>query len=140
MKIDFKELVYINNPRTGYFEKQPQRIAFNKMPFELKVEPTQQKNIIANGATELIRSRQLNKKYLFFTGMIKTPCANWYFGNDYEYLKGLKKLSLVIFFFAADNTTLKVFYFNHFHKDSAQQRAKFVNDFIVEHQNLITQK
>ena len=42
---DFKELIYILNNETGRYEKQPERIPFLKLPYELKIEETQEQRI-----------------------------------------------------------------------------------------------
>lgn len=111
---DFKTINYSLNIQTGYYEKQPQRIPFNKLPFELKVEVTQDQRIKRNGAKEVIRGRIKNKKYLFFTGLIPTKYNNLYRGDHYEFIKGQKKNSLVLFHFSTDNRLLTVYFFNHY--------------------------
>ena len=126
----YKEVTYRMNPATGYYEKQPQKIAFNKIPFELKVEPTQEEKIRHQGANEIIHGRIKNGKYQFFTGLIAVHSPGCYFGNDYEFIHGQKKNSLVVFHFSEDNSRLTVFYFNRFYKESRTERIKFVNDFL----------
>lgn len=115
MKIpQFKTIRYNLNNETGYYEKQPERIPFNKIPFELKVEVTQDKRIKQNGATELIRGRIKNGKYLFFTGLIPTKFNNLFRGDHYEYMKGKKINSLLLFDFSTDNRQLTVYFFNQY--------------------------
>ena len=126
---DYKELNYKLNSETGYFEKQPQRIAFNKLPFELKVEPTQEEKIRMQGANEIIHGRIVNGKYSFFTGIIDYQ-DGWFEGNDYEFSNGQKRNSLVLFNFSPDNYELTAFYFNRFYIEKRVTRTKFVSDFI----------
>jgi hypothetical protein len=122
---------YRLNTISGRYEKQPMRIEFNKLPNELKVELTQDKRIIANGANEIITGRIKGGKREFFTGLISiTGFKNFYYGNDYTFNNGTKKNSLVIFKFSEDNRQLIVYYFNSFYKDSRQEREKFVQLFI----------
>jgi hypothetical protein len=122
---------YRLNTISGRYEKQPMRIEFNKLPNELKVERTQDKRILANGANEIITGRIKGGKREFFTGLISiTSFKNFYYGNDYTFNNGTKKNSLVIFKFSEDNRQLIVYYFNSFYKDSRQEREKFVQLFI----------
>lgn len=127
---NYKEVNYQLNSETGYYQKEPQRIAFNKMPFELKVEPTQEEKIKLQGATEIIHGRKVKNKYLFFTGLISINSDGWFFGNDYEFITGQKKTSLVIFHFSEDNARLTVYYFNWYYIDNRTARIKFVSQFI----------
>lgn len=126
---DYKEVHYLLNSGTGYYQKQPERITFNKLPFELKVESTQEEKIKLQGATEIIHGRQVNNKYLFFTGLISINSNEWFFGNDYEFVKGQKKMSLVIFHFSEDNARLTVYYFNWYYIDNRTARINFVSQF-----------
>ncbi len=132
---EFKEVRYAMNPATGYYEKPPQKITFNKLPFELKVEETHEEKIRSQGAGEIIHGRIKNGKYQFFTGLIPATVPDWYFGNDYEFIKGEKKLSLLIFHFAEEGALLTVYYFNWFYKYSRDERNKFVSHFIYQTQS-----
>ena len=125
---DYKTIHYSLNIETGYYEKQPERIPFNKLPFELKVELTQDQRIKRNGAKEVIRGRTKNKKYLFFTGLIPTKYKNLYRGDHYEFIKGQKKNSLVLFHFSTDNRQLTVYFFNHY-TVYASAIDLFINEF-----------
>ncbi len=127
---DYKEVVYLMNPETGYYQKQPQKISFNKLPFELKVENTIEEKIRQQGAKEIIHGRIKNGKYQFFTGLIPTSVRGFYEGNDYEFRNKVKKLSLIVFYFSEDNSKLSVYYFNHFYKVSSIDRQRFVFQFI----------
>jgi hypothetical protein len=128
---EYKTVVYVLNPDTGKYSKQPERIPFNKMPPELKVETTQDERIKANGANEIITGRIQNGKRLFFTGLV--PILNssiWYYGNDYQIMPQGKKNSLVVFQFSPDNMQLNVYYFNSYYKHNRAERLQFVRYFI----------
>lgn len=127
---NYTEAKYKMNAETGYYEKQPEKIAFNKLPFELKVEVTMEEKIRSQGAKEIIHGRKKDNKYLFFTGLIPTGLNDCYVGNDYEYVKGEKKLSLVIFRFTEANSMLTLYYFNRYYKESREQRERFVLYFL----------
>jgi hypothetical protein len=128
---EYKTVFYVLNPDTGKYEKEPERVPFNKIPLVLKVENTQDQRIKANGANEIITGRIKGGKREFFTGLISiTSFINFYYGNDYTFNNGTKKNSLVIFRFSEDNRQLIVYYFNSFYKDSRQEREKFILLFI----------
>lgn len=127
---EYKEAKYKMNAATGYFEKQPEKIAFNKLPYELKVEVTMEEKIRSQGAKEIIHGRIKGGKYLFFTGLIPVGINDCYVGNDFEFVKGEKKLSLVIFRFTEANSMLTIYYFNRYYKESREQRERFVLYFL----------
>ena len=111
---EFKTIIYNLNTSTGYYEKRPDRIPFNKLPNELKVEETQDERIKRNGAKEIIRGRIKDKKYTFFTGLIPCKYTDLFRGDHYEFIQVQKKNSLVLFNFSNDNRLLTVYFFNHF--------------------------
>lgn len=119
---------------TGYYTKsdyQPERIPFMRMPYEIRVTKTQSQNIKTN-ATELIVSKEMTKtkNYKFITGIQKTNFKNWYIGNDYEYIKGKKLISLILFQFCEFNECLTVYYFSRYDKGSKDLRLKFAHSII----------
>lgn len=120
---------YLNNPMSGRFQKQPSLIAFNKLPFELKVEPTQEDRIRQQGAKNIITGKIKDGKREFFTGLI--PLTQYCFmGDNCEYIKGQKKNSLLIFIFSEDSLRLTVYYFNHYFIHNRTERIKLCNNFI----------
>ncbi len=132
--MQYKTIFYSLNMATGYYTKsdtQPERIPFMRMPYELRVAKTQKENIKSN-ATELIMSREMTKtkSYKFFTGIQKTNFKNWFIGNDYEFIKGKKVLSLILFQFCEFNECLTVYYFSRFDKGSTDLRMKFAEQTI----------
>jgi hypothetical protein len=129
-KPDYTRVEYLLNLETGYYEKQPTRISFNKLPDELKVERTVEERIRLQGANEIIRGRVSNGKYKFFTGLIPINFDNSFIGNNYEFLKGVKRTSLIIFSFVDNDSRLIVFYFNQWYIDNRKERLIFSDSFL----------
>ncbi|MFT5155888.1 MAG: hypothetical protein ACI83I_000426 [Bacteroidia bacterium] len=127
---NYKEILYLNNPEKGYFQKQPARVPFLKMPFELKIEPTQDERIKRNGAKEVLTSRKVKGKYKFISGMIPTRCSNFYMANDYEFVKNRKINSLIIIEISEDCSSIRIYYFNRFYIDNPTERERHVLQFI----------
>jgi hypothetical protein len=132
--MQYKRIYYSLNSATGYYTKsetQPERIPFMRTPYELRVAKTQSENIKSN-ATELIVSREMSKtnSYKFITGIQKTNFKNWFVGNDYEFIKNKKVLSLILFQFCEFNECLTVYYFSRYDKGSTDLRIKFANQTI----------
>ncbi|MFN3445996.1 MAG: hypothetical protein ACK44D_09660 [Bacteroidia bacterium] len=128
---EYKTISYTLNPETGKYQKDPERMPFNKLPYELKVEPTQEPKIKANGANEIITGRIKNGKRLFFTGLVPVyNSAVWYLGNDYQFTTKGKTNSLVVFQFSIDNARLIIYYFNHYYIHNRNERIGFVGMFI----------
>jgi hypothetical protein len=124
---EFKTINYVLNVEIGKYEKQPERIPFNKLPFELKVETTIDEKIKRNGANEIITAGIKGGQRMFFSGLIAVPkFPNWFYGNDYEIKNGKKKNSLVVFHFANNNRELVIYYFNNYYKDSRVERESLV--------------
>jgi hypothetical protein len=123
--------VFSNNVQTGYYEKQPEMMPFLKIPFELKVEETQRKDIKTH-ADKLIRGKEKTKtgNWKFYNGLLNTSFPNWYCGNICDFYRGQKKTNLVIFRFSPDHSSLYVFYFTGYDKNNTEQRIKFVNSII----------
>ncbi len=128
---DFKNLKYHIN-ESGYYQLQEQPLYFFKMPGDLKVEETQRKDIIKSD--HIIRSRQNNGKYSFFTGLLPTSYKNWYFGDYFEKKNGIKKNSFILFRFSPDKMDLIVCFFNHF-KLYPNKRKLFIDRFVKWFEN-----
>ena len=128
---DFKILKYqLNN--SGYYQMKEQPLFFIKMPYELKVEKTQRKDVIKSDY--IIRSRRKNSKYYFFTGIIPTNFKGWYFGDYFERKNGIKKNSFILFQFSPDKMDLTVCFFNHF-KLYPNKRKLFIDRFFKWFEN-----
>jgi hypothetical protein len=137
----FKVVKYASNPETGFFtktEKQVEKTPVMRLPFHLKVEPTQLHQIKCN-AKLIIRGREKyktpNGNFKFFTGLQETDFEHWFLGNDYEFLKGQKVLSLVLFHFSNENDYLNIYYFSRYYKEQSKQRIEFVRSVIPQLMN-----
>lgn len=127
----YKIIAYANNPQTGYYTKTPEqhdKTPVMRLPYELKVEPTQLHHIKCN-ATHLIRGKEKfkNGKFKFFTGLQPTVFEQWFSGDDYEFIQGQKVQSLCLFHFKTNNSRLSVFYFSRFYIDNPAARDRFIN-------------
>ena len=130
----YKFVNYSNNAETGYYTKtaeQPSKTPVMRLPYQLKVENTQQQEIKCN-AKQLIRGKDTfkNGSFKFFTGLQATNFKQWFAGNDYEKLLNEKVLSLCLFHFSADNSRLTVYYFGRFYIDKREVRERFILDII----------
>ena len=74
---DYKLLKYRFNPETGRYQKMPSKIAFQKMPFDLKIEVTRDNRIVQQGAGTIITGRFVNHKREFFSGLRPVKQPNW---------------------------------------------------------------
>lgn len=120
---------YTLDGASGWYVKEPLRIAFTKAPERLKVEETRIKAIRDNGASEVIHGPSKGGKWQFFTGLIPTDRAGWYFGNDREERGGNKVNSLVIFQFSDNDRTLTLAYFPGWYIHNREERVKYVLAF-----------
>ena len=125
----FRVVHYSLEVGTGWYVKEPQRIAFGKVPERLKVEETQDPRIRGNGAREVIHGPQVNGQWKFFTGLVPFGFPNWYEGNAYERRKGQGVRSLILFRFTEHDARLTLFYFTGWYKESRDQRLKYARDF-----------
>ena len=130
MIADYKRVRFVRNAATNYYEKQPDLVPFTKIPNELKVEETHDPAIRRNGAEQIIRGRIQGGKYLFFTGLVPGKSRRlWYFGNHCAFVKGNKKLSLILFRFSPDYRELTLYFFNGFSLYPTE-REKFLGEFL----------
>ena len=130
----YKTVVYDFNAATGYYtksNKQPEKTAIMRLPYELRRTPTQSEKIKCN-ANELLVSREKSKKenYKFITGIQTTLFKNWYLGNDFQMLLGQKVISIILFHFKDDNSRLELYYFSKYDKGSTDLRLRFANQSI----------
>lgn len=130
----FKAINYRFNPETGYYtktEKQGLESTLMRLPFQLKIARTQADKIKSN-APKVIFSRELTKtgSYKFFTGLQSTPLPEWFIGNDYEYIKGKKVTSLILFNMTEGNSQLTIFYFRRYDKLTHRDRIEFAKKVI----------
>lgn len=134
---NFKRVIYLFNPETGYYQKaaiQPEPYAVNAMPYELKRERTMAAQIKSHAAEILtIRERKKtngSKKLLTGLEPLQHFARNWFYGNHFRMNKGQKILSDILFHFSDDLTTLNAFYFSGFHKGNKELRERFAAQII----------
>lgn len=120
---------FTQDVETGWYIRQPQRIAFGKLPERLKIERTQEARILANGAREILTGPFRKKRRTFFTGIIPLELHGWYIGNDYEQRGGRKVNSLVLLRFGDSDHLLTVFYFTGWFIDNREKRMQFAHEF-----------
>jgi hypothetical protein len=125
----YKEFTYIQNVESGYYEKQLTQVPFKKLPFELKMEFSQEKYLKILGAEFLLRSRTTNGKKNFHTGLIPLPEKHCFEGDFVEFVKGKKTKSLIIFWFVTP-AEIRVFFFNRYYIDKKETRELRCNQFI----------
>ena len=119
--------LYKLNEATGYYVKQSGPLGFNKLPFDLKVEKTQKQQQIKSDL--IIRGRIKDGKYSFFTGLLPTGFKNWYYGDHFEFIRGTKKKSFILFQFAQDQQRIRIYFFNHYVMFPAN-RDRFTIEYI----------
>jgi len=119
--------IYNLNDETGYYELNSSPLGFDKLPNELKVEDTRQRQQIRSD--KICRGRIKDGRYLFFTGLIQVGKGNLYFGDHFEFENGSKKNSFILFRFSSDQKEMTIYFFNHF-KVYPGKRAKFISDFL----------
>lgn len=131
-KPEYKEIKYQFNSESGRYQKMPSKIAFQKLPFELKIEVTQDVKIQSQGAEFVLTGRFVNKKREFFTGLRNTSSLLCYSGNDYEFVKGKKVLSLIIAKFSIGEEFLTIYYFNRFYPNVPSTSDALIDSIIRE--------
>ena len=119
--------VYKVNDVSGYYEKISAPVGFIKLPFDLKLSSPQRKDY--KDKTQFILSGRIVKgKKTFFTGLISTGVAYWFFG-DHFHPNETQKNSFCLFRFNEISTELTIYYFNHY-KLYPNKREQFIRDFI----------
>ena len=131
-KPEFKEIKYRFNPESGRYQKMPSKIAFQKLPFDLKIEITQDRKISSQGAEYVLTGRFVKNKREFFTGLRVTNSELYYYGNDYEFVQGKKIKSLIITKSSKCEEFLTIYYFNRFYPLNPSSCDSFVNSIIRE--------
>jgi hypothetical protein len=130
----YSKVTYQLNPETKYFlqtEIEAQETPINRLPLEMRLAPAGAANVKIN-ASKVLLSKEHNKgKYTFITGLQDTVYNNWYLGNDYEYYRGEKVLSIILFHFI-NETVIEVYYFHRYDKKNTFHRLQFVNSIIPE--------
>lgn len=109
-------IIQYRREASGWYVRLPELVPFKKIPDELKVEDTQDDTPRSNGAENIIRGRhEKGGRYLFYTGLRRTPGHCWYAGDFCEFVRGQKVKSTLLFEFSADFSTLAVHWFDRYH-------------------------
>ena len=103
----------------GYYQLVECPIGFNKLPKELKIEPTQRADLIANGAKEVLRGRIKGGNYTFFTGLRHLHDRTFY-GNKDVQIKGKKWRMLIVAEVSGDNQFLTLKWTNKVYQNTWQ--------------------
>ena len=103
----------------GYYQLVECPIGFNKLPKELKIEPTQRADLIANGAKEVLRGRIKGGNYTFFTGLRHLHDRTFY-GNKDVHIKGKKWRMLIVAEVSGDNQFLTLKWTNKVYQNTWQ--------------------
>lgn len=128
MKPEFQKHIYRANPETGYFYKLFAPVGFTKLPNELRLETPIRQDYQNKGVKFILKSRMVNGKYPFQTGLISTRFERWFFGDHYH-PQERKKNSFCLFRFDDSSSEITIYYFNHF-KLYPKQREVFISQFI----------
>jgi len=129
----YSKVIYTFNPERRYFIQtkiECQETPLNRLPLELRIAPAGAGNVKVN-VSKLILSKECNKgKHKFITGIQETSFAGWFLGNDYEYYKGVKIVSIILFQFRNNDRELQVYYFHKYDKPNTFYRLQFANSII----------
>lgn len=128
----YSKVIYAFSPETKYYiqkEIERQETPIKRLPIEMRLAPAGAENVKVNAAKVLLSKECKNGKYAFITGIQSTWFQDWFVGNDYEFYKGKKVLSLLLFRFV-DDDTLIVYYFHQFDKPNSYFRLQFANGAI----------
>lgn len=123
----FQRHIYKLNEVSGYYEKISAPVGFIKLPNELRLEPPFRKDY-KDKTKFILRSRLVNGKRLFHTGLIETGFQGLYYG-DHFHPQEMKKNSFCLFRFNHTSTEVTVFYFNHYTL-FPKFRDRFIKQFI----------
>jgi hypothetical protein len=127
---EFKKHVYKLNGFTGYYEQIFAPIGFTKLPKELRLETPFREDYKRKGVKFILKSRQVNGKTQFQTGLILSGGLNLYFG-DHFHPSEKKKNSFCLVRFSEMPEYLTIYYFNHF-KVYPNKRGLFIANFLKD--------
>jgi hypothetical protein len=125
---------YHSEPQTGFYNKsaqQPEPIACNSMPYELKREYTRATQIKCNADEVLtLRERKENGSRKLLTGIQPIFSEGWYIGNHVRKYRGDKVVSDILFYFYPQNDRMIAFFFSGYHVISKELRECFAQSVI----------
>jgi hypothetical protein len=129
----YSKVIYRFNSETKHFvqsEIEVQETPINRIPMELRLAPVGASQIRPN-ADKMLLSRLVNGKYSFRTGLQETDFETWYLGNDFEYYRGSKVISIILVQFVND-TQMELYYFHRYDKNNTFYRRQFANNAIIQ--------
>lgn len=129
----YSTVIYAFDNETKYYiQKQIERqeTPIKRLPLQMRLAPAGAANVKVNAAKVLLSKECKNGKYQFITGIQSTWYEGWFVGNDYEFYKGKKVLSLILFKFSDDSNEITVYYFHQFDKPNSYFRLQFANGAI----------
>lgn len=129
----YSKVIYCLNPEAKYFlqsEIEVQETPLNRLPLEMRLAPAGAANVKPNASKVLLSKDCIKGRYSFITGLQSTLFDGWYLGNDYEYYRGQKVISMILFHFTKADTRLELYYFHKYDKNNTFYRLRFANDII----------
>ncbi len=126
--LEFKE----NSQRKNIYDLNSSSKTFTKFTY-FRLEQPRQYYLIKQGAKYVCESWK-NKIKILHTGLIPIGIENFYFGDFVETkTKGDKiitKISLIIFYFIPETSTIECYFFNSYNKNSIRMKLNFCKDYI----------
>ena len=101
---------------------------FNKFKY-FRLEKPLQPYLLQQGVKYVCESWEHNVKTLH-TGLIPTGNPGYFVGDFVEFIKGVKKNSLIIFKITPEKEIIYLYFFNHFNKKSIRLKLNFARVFI----------
>lgn len=127
---EYQKHIYKVNEVSHYYEKKFAPVGFIKLPNELRLEPPRRGDYKMKGVKFILRSRMINGRHDFLTGLIPTKIEGCFYG-DHFHPKEKKKNSFCLFCFNQTSAEITVYYFNHFSL-YPKHRDKFISQFLAE--------
>lgn len=126
----YSKVLYNLETPGPYFHQtaiQAQEGPLTRLPLHLRIAPVGAAQIKPNADKMLLSREHKGNTYSFRTGLQPTAFAGWYLGNDYEWQKGRKIISMILCQLHQDGAALTLYYFHHFDKYTNWQRMAFAN-------------
>ena len=123
------KVIYRPQPTGSYYAQtaiEAKQTPIDRLPQELRIAPTGAERIRLNADTMLL-DRPVKGKHKFRTGLQPTLFKNWYVGNDFEYYRGEKKLSLILAHLVGGGTSIEIYYFHRYDLHNTFYRMQYAN-------------
>ena len=128
----YSKVLYQLQPGGVYYVQtaiEAQETSLERLPKEMRLAPTGAAQIKPN-ADKMLLDRPEKSKHKFRTGIQQTNYTGWYLGNDYEYYRGEKVISIILFHFTSHDTAIEVYYFYRYDKANSFYRMQFAHNAI----------